>query len=578
MVRSLSEEFASKAAALIAIGTETCDFFLDQHGAAFAWVKNPGRVLSLASREFRGLITHQFYMKYGDAAGNEAVAACINVLAAMAYARKERIELFTRVFFDETRGKLLVDVCNGENECIKITTEGWSASVLTEPRFRRFSHMAPLHAESGSANDLKEVISSFRLKNEDDEVLLVAFVGTAFIPNIPHVILLLHGPQGSTKTTATTALRRLVDPSSLASLSPSDRHQEFVQQLAHNYFVPFDNVGRLRAWQVDNLCRAATGEGFVKRQLYTDEDDLIFAYRRVIALNGINYPAYRGDFLDRSLPVELSRVPRGERKEDRVVQGWLARKAPLALGAIFDGLSRALGTVDQIRAELKELPRMADFVVWGEAFCRAVGYPPLQFYNRYMERIGETSSAVLENDVIAELILLLMEDARFLPRYLTKDISGGPPHYEGTASDLLKALSAINDEAKFADRKEMPASPRMLSAVINELAADLADAGYKVVRKKVGKGGTRRIFIVRTPPAHFLEGSSSAASAAPAEVTAASHDSKPAETDATDEGREPQTAACTCVVCGKDGGSPHVARPGVVYLHSGCEEKWDGDL
>lgn len=564
---------------MIAIGTETCDFFLDQHGAAFAWVKNPGRVLSLVSKEFRGLLTHQFYMEYDDAVSNEAVAACINVLQAMAYAKKERVELFTRVFFNEARRELLVDVCNGENECIKITTEGWSVSVLTEPRFRRFSHMARLRAESGSANDLKEVISSFRLKNEGDEVLLAAFVGTAFIPNIPHVILLLYGPQGSTKTTAATALRRLVDPSSLASLSPSDRHQEFVQQLAHNYFVPFDNVGRLRAWQVDNLCRAATGEGFVKRQLYTDEDDLIFAYRRVIALNGINYPAYRGDFLDRSLPVELSRVPRGERKEDRVVQGWLARKAPLALGAIFDGLSRALGTVDQVRAELKELPRMADFVVWGEAFCRAVGYPPLQFYNRYIERISETSSAVLENDVIAELILLLLKDERFMPRYLTRDISGGPPYYAGTASDLLKALSAINDEVKFADRKEMPGSPRTLSAVINELAANLADAGYKVVRKKVGEGGMRKILIVPIPPAQFLEGSSSAAPAAPAQVTAASHDSQLAATgasDATDEGREPHTAAC--VVCGKDGGSPHVTRQGVVYLHSDCEKKWDGDL
>ncbi len=275
-----------------------------------------------------------------------------------------------------------------------------------------------------------------------------------------------------------------------------EKGKEFVQQLAHHYIPLFDNVSRLQHWQADDLCRAATGAGFSKRGLYTDEDDVIFQYRRSVLINGINTPTQRGDFLDRTVLFEYARVPRGERLEDSAVSAEIADWLPRLRKTVFDALAVTMRLLDQVRAEIQELPRMADFAIWGEAFCRAVGYKPLEFYNRLMQKVDETSAIALENDVIAELLFKLFEDERGR-QHLTKE-----DEYEGTASTLLKVLQRLNEDLKYVGPKELPASPESMSRHLGELAADLEEVGIKIIRKKT-TGGKRALIVSRfkkTPP------------------------------------------------------------------------------
>ena len=46
-----------------------------------------------------------------------------------------------------------------------------------------------------------------------------------------------------------------------------------VQALSHSYVTFFDNVSERKDFTSDKLCRAVTGSGFVKRGLYTDDED-----------------------------------------------------------------------------------------------------------------------------------------------------------------------------------------------------------------------------------------------------------------------------------------------------------------
>ena len=59
-----------------------------------------------------------------------------------------------------------------------------------------------------------------------------------------------------------------------------------------------------------------TGEADSKSKLYTDDGDVIVELRWAVLLNGINVPTDRGDVLDRSLVVELERIPDGERRTE----------------------------------------------------------------------------------------------------------------------------------------------------------------------------------------------------------------------------------------------------------------------
>jgi hypothetical protein len=74
---------------------------------------------------------------------------------------------------------------------------------------------------------------------------------------------------------------------------------------------------------------------------------------------------------------------------------------------MLDAVSKAMKLLPEVRAELKRLPRIADFCVWGEAIARALGYQPLEFHNAllefhnaYLNRIREQKIEAVEKTII----------------------------------------------------------------------------------------------------------------------------------------------------------------------------------
>jgi hypothetical protein len=54
----------------------------------------------------------------------------------------------------------------------------------------------------------------------------------------------------------------------------------------------------LPAWISDTLCRLATGGGFAVRQLYTDQNEVLFDAARPVILNGVEDIVTRPDLAD----------------------------------------------------------------------------------------------------------------------------------------------------------------------------------------------------------------------------------------------------------------------------------------
>ena len=51
---------------------------------------------------------------------------------------------------------------------------------------------------------------------------------------------------------------------------------------SNGHVLAFDNVSGLPAWISDTLCRLAAGGGFAVRQLYTDQDEVLFDAARPV--------------------------------------------------------------------------------------------------------------------------------------------------------------------------------------------------------------------------------------------------------------------------------------------------------
>src|SRR5262245_64837822 len=124
------------------------------------------------------------------------------------------------------------------------------------------------------------------------------------------------GEHGSAKTTFCKILRALIDPNtaSMRALPREDRDAFIAANNGH--VLAFDNVSGLPAWISDTLCRLATGGGFAVRQLYSDQDEVLFDAARPVMLNGIEDIVTRPDLADRAVFLSLEPIPEERRRPE----------------------------------------------------------------------------------------------------------------------------------------------------------------------------------------------------------------------------------------------------------------------
>src|SRR5207249_4074783 len=127
-------------------------------------------------------------------------------------------------------------------------------------------------------------------------------------------LIVLSGERGSAKSTFSAILRALLDPNTapLRALPREDRDLFIAANNGH--LLAFDNVSGLPGWISDTLCRLATGGGFAVRQLYSDQDEILFDAERLVILNGIEDFVTRPDLADRAVFLTLEPIPEQQRQ------------------------------------------------------------------------------------------------------------------------------------------------------------------------------------------------------------------------------------------------------------------------
>src|SRR5262249_54746306 len=146
------------------------------------------------------------------------------------------------------------------------------------------------------------------------------------------------GEQGSAKSTFSTILRSLVDPNTapLRALPREDR--DFFIAANNGHLLAFDNISGLPHWISDTLCRLATGGGFAVRQMYSDDDEVLFDACRPVILNGIEDIVTRPDLADRAIFLTLEPIAEEDRKPEAELWAAFEPKRPKIFGALLDAM------------------------------------------------------------------------------------------------------------------------------------------------------------------------------------------------------------------------------------------------
>lgn len=430
----------------------------------------------IKSKGFRRWLVGKFYAMTAKPPGAQSLTDAVGVLEAKAQFEGEEHQVNTRIGGHD--GKIYLDLCNDRWEAVEISSGGWKTVTGYPVKFIRSKGMLALpHPKRGGSLELLRPFVNIR--DEKTWKLFIADIVAGFRDKGPYPVLTVQGEQGSAKSSLGRLKRALIDPSS-APLRAIPREERDLMIAARNsWILSFDNLSNIPPWLSDGLCRLSTGGGFTTRQLFTDEEEVIFDSTRPICINGITDLASRDDLRDRCLIINLLPIPENKRRDEETFWQEFDQVRPKILGVLLDGVSAGLRNLPNVR--LQSLPRMADFARWATAVEPAFGWPKGSFLEAYSENRALAVELGIDGCPVAQAIVELADD---------NEISG----WEGTATELIDEL-----EKKVSDKvtrsKAWTKTPQSLSNRLRRLATTLRTIGVEVEFGREGHKRKRMITI-----------------------------------------------------------------------------------
>jgi hypothetical protein len=454
-------EAASAATVLVQLAQEHYTFGISSTWEPFGLPQDGPKVVAMlrgGKTSLRAQLAREYYTRTGRAAAQQALADALLVIEGIAQDEDEST-LYMRAAQHD--GDLWLDLGDNTGRAVKITGDGWAVEDSAPVLFKRTSLTAPLPEpqRGGSIGDLWTWLNVA----EADRPLVVAALVAALFSEQPHVVLAIFGEHGTGKTTAVKVLVLILDPSPVPVRKPPRDADSWVTAAAGSWVVGLDNLSDIPPWLSDSLCRASTGDGDVRRKLYTDGDYAVFAFRRCIIFDGIDVGALAPDLADRTVPITLELIPDSDRLDEETFWAQWSAAHPKLLGAVLDLAAKVMARLPSV--ELARKPRMADYARILAAVDAELGTSALE---RYAQQAAELAAEGLSGDSFASRIQAVIAAS-----------------FEGTAAELLAEVKPGDPEWKAP--KDWPASARAVTGKLRRLAPAFRKTGWTV--DDLGRGG-----------------------------------------------------------------------------------------
>ena len=377
--------------------------------------------------------------------------------------------------------RFFIDLTNARWEVIEISEKGWSLFEGTPPvKFLRTSGAQPLPLPdpTGTFDSLKDV---FKLKNDDDYILLAAWMVYVLAGSGPYPILAIEGTAGSSKSTLSRHLRMLLDPRRPDIQSSPNKIDDLYISANNTHLIAIDNLSSINQKTSDIFCGIATGTGTSKRELYTDSDEVYFHVCKPILFNSINPVIESADLADRSIRLLLQPIVRISKE---AVDEVFAKTAPKILGALFTAISTALPAYSKVTGLPPEI-RMIDFAQWAVAAGDKLATHGRNFVDAFMANHHSSNMSLFEENVLYTTLLSFMQERM---------------EWSGTPTALLQALMP-RVERYGTLHSTFPSVASQLTKELNKGVTLLKLFGIQFSHSDPNNHRNRNIKLVYTPPA-----------------------------------------------------------------------------
>ena len=398
---------------LVRLGLAGATFFCSTKGIAFAEIRIGERIetLPLTSREFGEWLVHLYFKERRKAPKLTSERDAVRTLTAYAkYETGARCEVHLRSAM--VGGALLLDIGDETGRWIEITPMGWRVLPTAPVKFQRVPGMAalPLPERGGDIKQLRQ----FTNLGDADFVLFVTVLADALCPGRPHVLLNLVGESGSGKTTAARIARSLTDPSDVPTGTLPREARDLFADVNSSHVLSYDNISSIPRAISDALCQVTSGTGFRKRRLYSDLDLVLVGGYRTVIITGVHNAVTEPDLAERNLTMNLSHVAARQRRSEARLWKDFEQSRPAIFGALLDIVAH--GLKQRPHTHVPDLPRLADFALWGAAIEGAFA-PAGSFLAALGASQTTATDAVIEVSPVAAAIAAFMEDRDTLGRH-----------------------------------------------------------------------------------------------------------------------------------------------------------------
>jgi hypothetical protein len=502
----------SQAAVLTRLAEEHYRLLRSDDGRPYA-VRQAGPSVAILLRG-KGALRAQLARIYADAYARRvpsasALADALTVLEGRAIEKDpEPVHLRLARHGEQ----IVLDLGTSDGRCAVIGPDGWSREPRSPVLFRRTNLTSPIPDPVRDGDGLGKLRNLLNAEEKEFR-LIIAWLIAALLPDIPHPIMALRGEQGSAKSSTAQMLVDLIDPSPAPLRSvPRDMKQWAVTASA-SWAVALDNVSMIPGWLSDTLCKAVTGDGYVDRVLYSDDDVTVLAFRRAVLMTSIDPGALAGDLAERLLVIELQPILDTGRRPEAEVREAFAEARPAILASLLGLLAKVLATLPDV--SLDRMPRMADFARVLAAVDKVQQWTTLADYRNAST---DVAADVLDGNEFAKALIALADAGR----------------WEGTSTALLAAVGTPDPRPR-----EWPKDATRAGGQLKRLATALRTVGIEVVETRSSDRKRARLYAIEKQGDGQPPGSSanlaSAASAASATV-AEQPELADASADAADPG------------------------------------------
>jgi hypothetical protein len=309
-----------------------------------------------------------------------------------------------------------------------------------------------------------------QIPDKNQQLLVVAWFISAFVPNFMRPLLNPYGEKGSGKSFLTIAPVQITDPTSIDSRTQDVRilaqpkdYDTIASVLSNRHVVAYDNIAYIFLDFAHLLSVAVTGGETQKKRLYTNNEPYAVSFKRpCIIINGVHLLDLQyTDLHDRIMPISLVHKEEREILTEEAFFNVLEHIRPHVLRAIFTTLSKAMALRPGIRIVNKS--RFADFEVWGCSVAIALGHSQEEFLTAWRENRDLENYQIIGEHPVAQGVLALLK---------------GKGEWKGMPTELLHELDTATRIINIDPTQKLwPRAANVLTQRLNEIKGNLRDIG-----------------------------------------------------------------------------------------------------